>query len=340
MSDINDSFIMYLPSDSNLELNPDNKPSNFTVQLNDTLHLDRKMEVGIVEVMVTEPEIKLYENFEFHIVWCYKTFPSNINKWDFNEHRIKTFKLSRRIYDSKQDLLNDMKKKWTDFQAEHSDHKKFYINYLKENYNLYEDFTADMNIFEFNDLKFDINLSDTSNPKLIWKTGDLTNSMIRFGETPIYLHTIILLFQFNKRLYESMKLDGNEDIMTNHVINGFIVDGLNINLDQKYFVFKYDLAEIEKPLHIDLNPELDILIICDIIEESYLNGRKLNYLLHAKCKQIDNTLIKVVNPIYFPVKRDIISSINIKVVDLLGEEIIFESGTVIYTLNFRPKEII
>jgi hypothetical protein len=347
MSEISDSFIMYLPSDSNLELNPDNKPSNFTVQLNDALYLNRKMEVGIIEIILTEPDFKLYEHFEFHIVWCYENIPSQIDKWDFNEHRIKTFKLPRKIYNTKLELLNEMKKMWTDFQTEHSDQKQFYVDYFKEK-NVYKDsvlpkFGFNNLKFGFNNLKFDIIDAETGFPNVIWKNGDIKHSR-RFIERKIDLsNAIMLLFQFDKRLYKSMEIEGNDDIMTNHIINEIVVSrfGGDRNLNQKFDVFKYNLPEIKKPLNdINLNSELDILIICDIVEESYMNDKKLNYLLHAKCKQAGNTFIKVDNPIYFPLNRDIINSINIKVVDLSGDEIIFESGVVIFTLSFRPKEII
>jgi hypothetical protein len=304
------------------------------------LYLNRKMEVGIIEIIMTEPGFKLYEHFEFHIVWCYKRFPKLINEWNFNEHRIKSFKLPKKIYNSEQELLGEMKKYWTDFQTEQSDQKLFYFNLFKEKYSFYKGIIEPDEKFTFNNLKFDIMTPDTGFPKLIWKNGEISHTH-RSGKTIDYSNDIMLLFQFDKRIYESMKLDQNYDIMTNHKINQFKIVGNTKTLNRTVDIFKVNLPEIEKPLHkMNLNPELDILIISDIVEESYMNDKKLNYLLHAKCKQAGNTFIKVDNPIYFPLNRDIINSINIKVVDLSGDEIIFESGVVIFTLSFRPKEII
>jgi hypothetical protein len=336
-NNINESFIMYLPSDSNMELNPNNKPSNFTVQLNETLLLDRKMEVGILEIILTNPEFKLLKPFEFHIVWCYKTFPININEWDFNEHRIISFKLPEKFYKNNRELLKEMKRIWSDFLEKNPKQLEFYFNYFKSVGLFKELLSTDSHFnlhFNLKNLTLDIQLPTNNYPRLISNTGDLTHSQLT-DETK----DLRLLFQFDNRICESMNLYGPGNIMINHMLN-FKIDGdsKTLNEDIDYFDKYANFHSLKNDIYLDSN--LDILILSDLVEESYLNDRKLNYILHSKCKQSGDNFIKVVNPIYFPVKCDIINSINIKITDMKGNEVIFESGTIVFTLNFRPREII
>ena len=83
-----------------------------------------------------------------------------------------------------------------------------------------------------------------------------------------------------------------------------------------------------------------IYVLSDIIQESFIDNKKLNVLRHFKIENNDIQEIEFSPLIYIPVRFLEINSINIR---LLNENLLsveFEPGSVIVTLNFRNIEYI
>ena len=83
-----------------------------------------------------------------------------------------------------------------------------------------------------------------------------------------------------------------------------------------------------------------IYVLSDIIQESFIDNKKLNVLRHFKIDNNDSQEIEFAPLIYIPVRFLEINSINIRLLNENFLSVEFEPGSVIVTLNFRNIEFI
>ena len=91
-----DSFRVYLPSNASMDLFPDNKPSDFKVQMNPPLHLEGKWEIGVENVcyhsaianVEENAQITLtartYELMSMNELFNYSYVLTNDGKWNYD----------------------------------------------------------------------------------------------------------------------------------------------------------------------------------------------------------------------------------------------------------------
>ena len=108
-----------------------------------------------------------------------------------------------------------------------------------------------------------------------------------------------------------------------------------------YNIIPADIEEerVWKEYKLNLS-EFNILVLSDIVKESYLNDEKVNYLGYKLSINEFNSLVIFKPLLFVPVKFDQINSISIKILDNKLNEVNLTNGITVVSLIFRMIDYI
>ena len=96
-----DSFPMFMPSDASMDFYPDNKQSNFKIQLLTPIQLKRRMECSLLEIIIPNKVIpnkaddKFYDKYHHLFLYCNFVQDSYINEYKKPLLRLITHKFNK-----------------------------------------------------------------------------------------------------------------------------------------------------------------------------------------------------------------------------------------------------
>ena len=340
-----DNLIMFLPSDSNMDSHPENKISNYIVQLPKTLVFNQPMDCAISQLIL--PKSTNQQNLSFHLVYSYAVFPDSITQWNFDERRLLSIKIPNTNIDSHDSLCKEIIKLYQKQDLS----KKFVFNLLKENLTSFDDQT----FLEFiiSQIYLPAKMIYDENKKILsWQRGYFkrTSEDVENAEN---IKIFALSWQFDDDLHKALGFSNDYKLKIvnvepddnarrpdkmNKIINSTAFEEIIIGkYASELFSTSQSLNEKEFKKNFPTEGNLEIFVMCDIIKESYINDVKKQYLQKTYCQLNKEATIDFEPLIYIPVSFNEINQIHIRIVDKFGEDILFEDGRIVVILLFRHR---
>ena len=319
---------LILPSNACLDVFPENRGGNFKIQFEKSINLEKPMLCAVSDIIL--PDLVPYLH------------PSKINFILFNMYHLNRKKIWKRdenivhtinfegefIYDIRRFIQKIVEKITDDLSI--SMLKKIGLKFnvptrmiqkLEINYS-----------FKNNELNFRPLIADFDN-----EHGMLGNFKPYFWRVyPLFDHNLSKLFNMKKyKIPETLEYTG-ETIIKRQI---YRLNKLKWeeNHENKFiheeFKFKPSMNYTSE---IPFDNLIDLYIMCDIINDSYINNVKFRYMKYCHCDSSGKLLTKFHPLLYFPVKTNEINTINLELVDRNFKEIIFKKGSVIIILKFKP----
>ncbi len=335
-----DNFFIVLPSDSNLDLYPQNTISDFIVQFPRTLTFEKPMECAISDIILPEPTIKI-ENLQIALVYCNIKYERE-QVWNFDDHILLTIEIPKVFVKTYNDLCEIILHEY-----QHLDLTKESIREICKEHNLLRGYRR--GFMPINDLIYvqpEIEFNDT----LKWKRGLISNKDdLTFGG-------IIMFWKFFNNLHKTLGFKDDVILETENVVKDgssydfasnkiILMDRLSLSPDNavKRFndtkVIPQDINNIKTywQNNLPLDREFEFYIYSNIVKDSYINNVKKQILQHSIYSTHKQTI--VFQPLLFvPLNCQEFDSIHIKIVDKNDKVLIFGKGRVVLTLIFRYLE--
>lgn len=329
-----DNINLILPSNASLNVFPKNRGGNYSIQFEKTIILDKPMLCAVTDVILPtlvpyfKPSkidfilIKQFafrygeiwkrdENilFSFHIEgeflydlrYFIQKIVKTLNEFNINLKIDEAFK--KMIKEDKLTGLPRASIQKLEIKFDFKTNKLYYIPYksiskspfLEENLSVYPFF--DDYLFSLFNFEFKYRIPNILN---------YTDEPQLRDSVPYFL--LIWLID-NKNIFEiPMKNQGPE------------------------FISYPTLKGISKQL---FEKNIDFFILCDIIDDSYINTVKHNFLRYCHCDSFGKLQNSFKPLLYFPVRKREFNCINLKIVDRNFNEIFFQKGSVIIILKLK-----
>ena len=318
MNEKDKSFYMFATSDSNLDIYPDNKCSDFTILFEKAINFEEKYECSLHEIIL--PKFNPIINFEMYVVATNYNLRSGA-VIDLSKHILYTISIGTETIKSKEDFILKFLKTV----------EKYFSSQFLRNI-IFEKFP------ELSDKRFRFteHLGIQANKSLTEFTV-INGKVMDWGETRQLSKELLISIYFDKNISKFLGIPDNfvlpegETTIIRRVEPG-TVKGLMVKESWHWKISKQDLSQV---ISDSLTKNISIYLLANIISESYINDKKYPYMRLIHCYSNGKSVFKFEPPIYYPIKYEYFNSINFKIVDLNFGEVYFENGTAIVIIHFR-----
>ena len=337
-SESGDNLYLILPCDSNLDRNPQNNATKYTVQLEKSLNLNHSYECSLIDVILPESE-KYFRDFNYWIVWAPLTFAEQYEEWDFSDHKMLKFTVDCDGIKTTEDLAEKLVKS---LPKNYGNLVSFeFINDLK-NYGLKE--PRKFMFYKYANMNYDRNANIFT----------ITSGLLSHTEKDKALEDGLILFlKFEEELEKilGIKLEDRinvaDDLFTD--LKGFKRLNNKKNLKTNYVKYNEDFFS-KGPASIKVKPDkntlkdhhysrrIDFFVKCDFILDSYINSEKQKFLRFCHSDHEGNLIADLNNKIFIPILKSEINNINIEL-DRIGKRKKFSFLTGCTILIIELKKI-
>ena len=359
-----DSFPIYLPSDSSSNLYPSNKASSYRTQLADSFVFNHRKECAVSEIIIPEPDVIKIEKPKIHLVWCFSYYKNILwSEWNFKERRILSIEINNEFEEDVTKIANIINESRKNIKLD----KKILFDYFQNKRIMRFQSDFDPNKYDLLPPEYEV---EVIQDELLHGNQYIGNVKARRGffnlrNVTHWQSSYSLFWQFDDRLnkmlgiFDEFKLETYDRFEThrNDIPNRKRLIGTPRPFEPfpgHYWSYKYDFTDLGRYTETTLlsigtfndiklkqifsKKKLDLYILCDIINNSYVNDEKRRILRysHIDCK--GETVIKFDPLIYIPVICDEFDSLNIEILDEKFNNFKFKEGNIIVTLLFRNIE--
>lgn len=334
-NEIEDNFYMILPSDSNLDINPENSSKSFTVQLEKTLILKDQYVCSLVDFIL--PESKIYfRDFKFYLVCAPLYFEEETEIWDFNNKILRTYEVICEEIDDVKTLAEEV-----EVVFKNSD---FWENWEELTYIIQDDMRisglSEAEEFCAININYDkeYNIFSIQNGYNYSKNDNLLKNGVMF------------LLKFDDDLYDLLGFEYKDRLNRAE----FFTDDKNIKRLSGSEFHKFNEVNIKKcnsnsPNELHTSPKMnkfkrkyfrslrnDFAILCDIVFESFLNEMKMNLLRVCHSDNFGNSVNILKPKIFIPIDLNEINRIKIDLLNIdKNKSLELKNGNTILTLQFK-----
>ena len=332
-TNLNNEFFVILPSDSNLDMHSDNVNNKFKVEFDTPIKLSEDYECAVWDINIPHfiPQLRSF-NIKISYIKPFMTDDDLI--WNFNDnllmtltyHPPKNLSFEQFLYGFSKFINNNVRISKKNFMEKL--YKKNELSQISDRLFIYKN--PSMEYSEY------------------WDRFEKDSQLkIQYGYLKsVRMHSMIfrVVFLFDENIYQLLRVP--KQFRYPNIIrkkNPDIYEGQSI-YDTSHYICKYspeNITEDFKGNWFDvpkaIRTEYCILILTDIVGESHINESKkpiIKMLFSNQSGKVEN-ISKSVQ--YFPVNKKEIKFIDIKIVDLDGDLILFKNGPVNIVLNFRRK---
>ena len=329
-----------LPSDSNLNIYPDNLPSQFTVEFQSPIQFNTPQQCALFDISLPAlmPQLK---SSKVKIVYCPKGFqPKYAALWKFEDVLVHEYIIQTKSTSDFKSFYKDL----IDQINNHGLNKQIVMQGLKVKNGIPSYIKDDQFSYENPRISF-THRYNKDNGKLIFGikiNRGITNYFAKNRSTHFtencYLFFIfddyiydILFIPKNKRIFQRIHYSDDkylyEDLgKTNKMnIDDYFIDYTKIDNFSNQFLEKFD------------KPTNEIYVLCSVIADSYINDAKVKILRLLNVNINGELELPLDNLMFFPVIMKTLKSISIEIVDTNFEPVQFQPGSANIVLCFVAK---
>lgn len=338
--DINKNFV-FLPSDSNLDIFPDNSPSKFTVEFESPLQFERIQQCALFDISLPALKPKSKSSI-IKIAFCPRGYSSASSKsvWNFSENIIHDYLIET-------ESMSDIDLYYRNFIEKVNDHgltKDFMMKFFIDKNLLPSNIKPNECLYTEPHISY-TNRYDREKGKLIFgiKIFKGTLSINLSYHHPRYFTNNDIFFIFDD--YVNKMLWIRDDIRIGGKIHGSDKNYLykdhlkksKINVGD-YFVDFSRHEEIFAQVHQTFHKSIyEIYVLCNIVIDSYINNLKFQFLRQLNVNIDGEPVSRLDKLMFFPVIIKTIKSITIEIVDLNFSPTKFQTGSAIIVICFQEN---
>ena len=307
------SFFLTLPSNSSVKWFKDNKPQNYKVQLPQPLELEGKWEAALVEIQYPKTWLNMDEDSGASILIEREDTEGVLKGEPLDEMHTRLYQAEEGSKFFELELLYDIKleeRKIKSLTAPNSIdliHVKFPRGHYKSAQQLAAFLVDQVNKTYVEELK---PIDQVKNKKLLRFEYDEIRNQISF-QSDYHLATLIFY----------------RDELPRMLGIRMPIHGYNYHK----FPLLLEVKAVNEPV---LTKSLSLYVYCDFVAHQVV-GDTLAPILRAVPIRGEIGAETFIRPYYVPVTKGYISTVEIKIYGDLGNEIQFQSGTVILILHLR-----
>lgn len=321
--ELNDDFFAILPSDSNLDIFPQNKPSKYCVQFRKSLDFEREQVCCLYDIILP-PFTPSLKKTVIKYVYAKNHYASG-SEWNLDDHVLHEYHLDLDMILDRNDILTKLEEVLRSKPIS----ERYLIDKMIEFGEIVTTDRKKFHIYRGSAFQLSYNKSKDGD-FLTWQNNQLYDERVG-GAHPFCLFLLfdnVLTNLFDIPDIPTVFKIKNNKLDINKSIKQYI--GSWVNLKFKSPVPKFDESILKR--------SFDIFILCDIVTETFVDIIKQQFLRKIHCKYTGD-VIQIIDPlIYIPVNKMSIYQINISVVSSDFQPVFFQNGTTVVILHFKNKK--
>ena len=331
MSSTKETINLIMPSDACLDIYPENRASNFTVQFDKTINLGERMLCVLSDIILPEPA-EYFDQLKIDFLIC-EEYSKYRQIWGKSMNVIYSIKFDEVYLHDRRKWIRDMVKKIKDDDINSIIKNELIKNRGFKQVSVLQEFKIDYD-FDLNKFSFENYKSQSSEQdEQIFYDPEKVTVLIDFDEN------LFKLLNIDKELKIPKNLNFVSDNRQQNLYKiSFPVHGVNLfeTSNSDYFISEPILKEAISTKNSELIH--DFFILCNIITDSYINNVKYKFLKYGHCDSNGRLFMNFKTLQYFPIISYEINEINFRILDKNLNELYFQNGTLIIVLKIISSE--
>lgn len=328
------NFYVILPSNSSLDIYPENCANKYTVEFTNAIELSLSKQCALFDIIFPTSYSKS-KKYNAQVVYCRTNYAGGqtlyMYHWSFKSHLIIDFE-----FQASTSKIEDFIVELNDEIEKHLPKEEEICKRLYEEGDLRKPYSKTRYIYKKPKIKFVKRVEPADDTGIEISSGFIVDAN-NYG--------VILYLKFDSFFNKIFDISLDQiipDYAHRHNDLLQLMHNTYSRLylkDDKYFIdfsgkSDSNIQKLENEISLK---KLDFYIICDVVCESYCNEYKRRILKHVNYDCVDNSTIDNFNLKFLTCDKSIIKSISIEILDECFKTVKFQKGITVVTLFFVDK---